>query len=264
MLKFAEKIWNQIRRGENIELYLLVTLTIVLIALDLTGFSKPEWLFSFTLAALALFAISLLGLRGQVERLREKLEVSTDDVFMMDYPEYMKKHIFSGKQILIIGIFLTTTMNEYQKQFEKLIKNDYKINFLIINPKNTSLLEYSQQRSYSSTSAQINKIKILESLRRMCLLREKKSSNVDIRTIDYIPNLGFYGVDTDTKDGIIFVEHYGYKLEHDQPKFVLKPQDNEWYELFKKQMDLYWKSGEQWVYGPKETEKMIVNPELLE
>jgi len=257
------KIWKQLRRGENIELYLLVILSVILIILDLTDVAKPEWIFSLTLTALALFAISLLGLRGQVEKIHMKMETSAHEVFFKKYPDYVQEKLFAGKEVLIVGIFLSTTVSENYNNFGEMIENGSKLNFLVINPNNGPLMKMAAERLFSGMDAQWCKATILRSLGFMCRLKERMPSCVDIRVLDYMPSFGFYGIDTDTKGGIIFAEHYGYKLRADQPKFVLRPQEDEWYELFKNQIDLYWNGGEEWIHSIQETERMMASSSAL-
>ena len=37
-------------------------------------------------------------------------------------------------------------------------------------------------------------------------------AQVEIRTINYIPSFGFYGIDVDIQSGIVFAEHYGQQF----------------------------------------------------
>jgi hypothetical protein len=72
-MKLLNKFWDEIKRGENIDLYLTVVASIILVILNLTGFASQSLVAPLTLAVLGLLAISNLGNRYQIQSLIEKL-----------------------------------------------------------------------------------------------------------------------------------------------------------------------------------------------
>lgn len=257
-MSLIHHLWEEIRRGENIELYLIVAASSILLVLDLFGFAKPEWIFSVNIAVLALLAISLLGNRNRLEKLQQNLNQPPNSLLHNKYPENMRLKLSQAQELWIFGIMLTRTINEYYDVFSENIQDGRKIKFLIIEPdgKANGLAAY---RLTSGMDGPWHRTTVLKSIGLMCRLKEQSPSNVDIRTIDYVPSFGFFGVDIDARNGLIFAEHYGFKLRAgDRPKIILHPQDNPGYELFRDQMDALWNHGKKWQYGVEETDDLLL------
>ena len=65
-MRFLRRIWDDIKQGENLDLYLTVLAAIVLAILNLAGFAVSSVVNSFSLAILALLAVAMLGNRLSV------------------------------------------------------------------------------------------------------------------------------------------------------------------------------------------------------
>ena len=84
MRRALEKIWTDVRKGENIDLYITIIIGIVLAVANLFGVAPDKWLSPIILAVLALLAISNLGNRSKLEQLLEQKKI--ENLFMENYP----------------------------------------------------------------------------------------------------------------------------------------------------------------------------------
>jgi hypothetical protein len=66
-MRFIKSIWKDIKRGENIELYVLLSAAIVALFLHFLDVEVQEYFRPLGLAAVAVFAIALLGIRHRLE-----------------------------------------------------------------------------------------------------------------------------------------------------------------------------------------------------
>lgn len=66
-MQMLRRIWEDVRRGENIDLYLTVGVAIVLALLNVLGFAPQSLIAPVTLAVLGLLAINSLVNRRKIE-----------------------------------------------------------------------------------------------------------------------------------------------------------------------------------------------------
>ena len=81
MLKSLKRIWNDVRSGENLDVYLTITVALVLSILNILGVTLSDKLPAITLAVLALLAIASLVSRHRIEDLTTNL-ASMRDIFV--------------------------------------------------------------------------------------------------------------------------------------------------------------------------------------
>ncbi len=75
-MRTLQRIWDDIRRGENIDLYATVCAAIGLVILNLIGIASTTWIAQITLAVLGLIAISTIGNRYRIEEVLKHLTSS--------------------------------------------------------------------------------------------------------------------------------------------------------------------------------------------
>ena len=61
-MKLLNRIWQDVRRGENIDLYLTISIAIILSLLNILNLANPILVESVTLAVLGLLAVTSLVL----------------------------------------------------------------------------------------------------------------------------------------------------------------------------------------------------------
>ena len=76
-------LWDDIRKGENIDLYLTIAAAVIFVVLNLVGVASTSFLAPLTLAVLGLLAITNLGNRHRMEELlaQKALTLKTAAIF---------------------------------------------------------------------------------------------------------------------------------------------------------------------------------------
>lgn len=246
-MAIVQQIWNELRAGENIDLYLTILAAIVLLLLDLLGIPISDWMFSINIAILALLAVSMLVNRYRLEKIGEKIEQSPTSVFLDNFPDDFEKKIFSTKELWVVGVNLGTTMPTLNRKFLGAIKRKISIKFLVVNPNSIANTLASNRLIEKVYDPATHRSVILQSLAIMTALKDEAPSRVEIRTINYVPSFGYFAADIETIDGALYLEHYGYKLTSgDKPRMVLRPKDDKWYKVFKEQLLTLWHEAEEW------------------
>jgi hypothetical protein len=249
MKAWLTRISEDIKRGENVDLYLVLVAAVGLVGLDLIGVGSgtTTWVITVNMAVLTLIALSLLGNRHRLERIEKKLDQSPEGVFLAAYPDTLRGDMRRAKTLWMVGQNLSTTTNRYRPDVLYLLKQGGSIRFMVINP-NSSANQAATQRVYQYTDETHHQDLVHTSLALMRGLQKEYGSRVDIRTSDYVPSLGFLGIDIDEQNGVMYIETYPYKLEvGDVPRFVIRPHDGAAYGWFKQHLLNWWEDGKPWV-----------------
>ncbi len=94
LMKLLQQIWQDFRRGENIDLYLTVFVSIVVTILNITGIAPTSWITPLNLAVLALLSIAILGNRYRIEEVLERINARGERL-LVKFPEDQTRDIES-------------------------------------------------------------------------------------------------------------------------------------------------------------------------
>ncbi len=264
--------WEDVKHGENLDVYVALLATIVFLILDLIGVGD-QWITSIIVAALAILLLSTLMQRKRDEALLKAIQESQEAVMKRDEAllgafqesrvsilletipsEQMKQDIVSGKDVWLIGIFLRTTGDEFLEPFRKRLKefSGYTIHILVSDPDGHSIhpIAFRSKETMNSLKAQD---RIRDSLSTLCNIRGL-SPNVEIRVIDLVLPFGLIAADINADEGVIYYEQYPFKSD-DKPVMVFHPSDPPWYGFYRDQIQLLWDHARRWECPKDASEK---------
>ncbi len=246
-MKPLRRFWNDIRHGENIDLYVAVPLAILIAILGVFGITSPQLISSITLAVLGLLATSLLTSRYAVKELLEKLTQTSDSIFLKDFADSnLERDFEEAAELWLVGVSLTTTIRVHYSLIEKKLHAGHKIKALLVHP-DSSAVEMSEARAYGKPNTERARNEIRNTLQDLCDLNQSVPGKLEIRTTQHLPGHGVIAKDPETASGVIYVENYPFKTEGgSRPKFVLCAKDGFWYDFFKKEFYNLWENGSEW------------------
>jgi hypothetical protein len=252
-MKIIQRVWNDIRSGENIDQYLTIVAAITLAILNLAGVSLQTYLAPFTLAILALLAINSLGTRFRIDELFKKQSESVDTFFMDEFPPSYKVDFESADVLWLVGVSLHRTIKTNYKILEKKLRQGQSIRVLVINPKGAGI-EIAVARNYAHRGVEAKANDILYILELLSSLNEIAPQKLEVRTIKLPLAYGVTATNPATSSGKLYIEHYGFRISTDSiPRYVLKSSDGRWYDFFKSEIEALWDAGEIWVYEKQKT-----------
>ena len=133
-MKILRHFWEDIRQGENIDLYTTVSIAIILAALNLVGIAPETWIAPINLAVLALLAISVLGNRHRLETILQKMNQSAEDFLLKEYPERYVADLNNSKELWLVGMNLSHTVAGNYDTFKDKLRRGDVIRVLIVDP----------------------------------------------------------------------------------------------------------------------------------
>ena len=247
-MKLLKRMWNDVKRGENIDLYITVIIALGLAVLNVTGFAPGDWLAPINLAVLGLLAISVLGNRYRVEETLQQLTQATGSLFQEEFPSDLKTDFEAAKELWLIGATLTRTIMSNYITFEKKLREGHVIKVLLVHPEGASV-QMMATRYYAPKNRipEVQSSRGKNNLQLFCDLQKVSPGKMEIRTIETSLAFGTIAVNPSSGSGVLYLEHYPFRaVSTSLPKFVLRASDGRWYEFFKEEIQALWDAGDEW------------------
>ena len=258
MFKFLDKVFQDIREGQNLEVYLTLVVVLVLLLLDVFGVVSTEAVAAGTLATLALLAYSTLTNREQMQHLVDTSAAiqavaeqaisgkpKADDFFWRE-KRFLERDFAEASFIGIVGVTLSRTVRDYGDILESRLASDACIRFIMIDPASPAVRQ-AMLRS-KGIGESFYKDLLRPTIDRICNLADlaESSGTVELGLLPYAPSFGLILIDPHEPYGRVIVEVYQHRSSAFNPTFDLNAQrDSRWYKFFLEQFDLLWESCEE-------------------
>lgn len=251
-MKLPHRIWDDVRKGENIDQYLTIVAALALTVLNLLGLSTQAYLAPFTLAVLALLAISGLGNRYKLDEILNKKSESIDNFFVENFPATYDSDFENSSVMWLFGVSLRRTIQGKYEILEKKLRQGHQLRVLLINPSGAGI-EMAVARNYADRTVEPKQTEISYILKLLCNLQKTAPRSVEVRVTNFPLAYGAMAINPNAVTGKLYIEHYGYRVSTDSiPRYVLKISDGRWYEFHKKELEALWSDGIEW--GCEETQ----------
>jgi hypothetical protein len=245
-MRLFRRIWSDIRRGENIDLYVAVPLAIGLAIFSMFGVAPSNLITPITLIILSLIATALLGNRHVVKELSEKLSPSTNTLFLKDLPPIFEDDFEKATEMWMVGVSLTTIIRIHYSIMERKLRKGYKLKALLVHPDGPAI-EMAEMRAYGRINVERAKNEIVHSLEDLCELKRIAPNNLEIRTIEHPLGHGLVAIEPETSSGKLYIQNYPFKTPAgSRPKFIIEASDSSWYDFYKQEFYNLWEHGVEW------------------
>ena len=246
MMKSLRRIGADLRRGENIDLYLTIAAAVVFVALNLAGVASTTLLAPLTLAVLALLAVTSLGNRHRMDELLAQRERTLDDFFQEQFPPSYKADLEAAEALWLVGVSLHRTVTGNYPLFERKLQLGHRLRVLLVHPDGAGL-EMAVMRGYTRRDVEKKRQEIRYVLDLLCDLRQAAPGRVEIRTIQHPLAYGALAANPDSSRGVLYLEHYCFRVSPDSmPRYQLRVADGHWYDFFKAELAALWAAGAEW------------------
>lgn len=150
-MNFLKQVWEDVKRGESIDLYVTVLLALALTVLSLLGIAPQTLIASITLTVLGLLAISALGNRHRLDELHRSIVQSPSNLFLEEYPPTLDAEFKSGKELWLVGVTLKGTISGKYIGLENQLRQGQRINILLLHPTGAAV-EIAAERYYAGAN----------------------------------------------------------------------------------------------------------------
>ncbi|MCA9934521.1 MAG: hypothetical protein H6662_14975 [Ardenticatenaceae bacterium] len=245
-MSYLKRIWEDIRRGENIDLFITVLIAIGLAILNIAGVAPATLIAPLTLAVLGLLAVATLGNRYKLEESLDTLNRTHTGLFQEKMPAEMDNDLRHARELWLVGITLNRTINTYYSALEQKLARGDTVRVLLVDPDGHGP-EMLERREYKARY-NVERIRyfIRDSLDDLCGLQQR-FGGLEVRVIDYPLGYGGVLINPNGSNGRFYLEHYPFKTPGGSlPKFVLEAGDGRWYTFFKLEIETIWDNAAPW------------------
>lgn len=245
-MNWLKRAWSEVRRGENLDLYVTVGLAILLVLLTIVPLPVEGWVTPLTIAVLALLAVSMVGTRHRLDDMLMRTEPSHGVVLLDDFPEKLQADIGAAHDLWLVGVTMVQTTKKQLFEIERVLRQGGSVHVLVSEPDNPTL-KVADARSYLSTGVESMSNDIRHTLAIFCQLRSKYRSRVDVRTIAYPLDHAIIATDINTSTGVLYISNYAFKIPGgSRPKFVVDSKYPAWYDFYRKELEYLFGAGQPW------------------
>ena len=249
-MKLHKTILQDIKRGENVDLYVTVILALTLAGFNLLSIIKIDNLIAVNLAIMALMTVSILGNRHRIDQVLNKvssLAIKSD--FIHEFPSEFTQRLESANEIIIVGTHHNSTLTAYYHIFEEKLKLGHSIKFILISP-NGNACKMAAMRFPGKINSDHEKTRIISSLETLSELKKVAPNLLQIRVIDFLIDYSAYLMESNTNHGIVFIERHTFKTSGGlrKPKSIYRKEDGAWFEHLNTEIKNLWDSAESWTH----------------
>ncbi|WP_368396755.1 hypothetical protein [Streptomyces sclerotialus] len=249
-MRLLQRVREDILRGEHLEIYLTVLLSLTLAVLGAFDLASGKVLAAATLATLALLAGSLLGSRHRTAALMAQVQDlrggrgSAMDFLARDKPELVEQ-VRRARDIRIVGVTLSRTLRDLIDELQRCATTGATVRVALIDPASSAPEEAARRSTLPDRPEMfVNRLRPSVDLLRELVGTPGCAGQVEVRFLPFVPAFGLVLLDPEQPNGIIHVDIYSHRSASGDAVFSLRPErDGQWYARYQAEFDRMWEFG---------------------
>jgi len=242
-MQLLRNIWQDIRRGENIDLYLTIIAAAVVSIFGLFDIVNINLIMSLILAILALLAFTSLQSRHQIENALAS-QKNAKFIFSERSPIPIER-LRRARTIDHNGITLVGTSNTLLGVFSHCIEKGGQVRLITVDA-NDIAMEVAAQRFVKHQDVERLRREAQHALDNFASVLERYPKAFKIKTLKAMPPFSLWILDAGTSFAEIWLGLYPFR-DQPEPWIQIFPHtDREMFEFLIRQFELMWSAGEEW------------------
>ncbi|MFI0446330.1 hypothetical protein [Actinomadura sp. 6N118] len=256
---------SRLATNANLDLYCLIITALLFTVLGGLGISDVKTLSSAVLALLAFLAFSQIKSRNQISTIA-RMRAGEDVVSLhMEFPEEYHARRARARTFLFIGIAGSRTIQTMRQNLQRALLAGGKAQILLLDPTDERLVRQAARNHASEVSPERLRGRIEASLDDLSHLRESTGGELEVRVSPFVPKIGFNGIDLESRDGAILVQHYEHRSQREAaPILFLEHRDGHWFDHFVAESRRMWEDGLPWPLGHESRLAKIPHPSFTD
>lgn len=244
-MKFVRRVGQDVRHGDNIDLYVAVVAAVGVAILNVVGAASQALVASVTLAVLAVLATAAVVSRHRLEESVRSLKSEPVPCLRRrgDRPRFRQEGR-DASAIVLAGISIVNALSTGFDFLETKVKAGCKLRFLLLHPDSDAVGVWNQLNKFPNVRRDIDHS--LTVLRLLAGIAEMGQCEVRLSPVFLPYSMAIY--DGDAESGVIYIELHGYKIAVDERASLVmsRAADREWFDHFKRQYEALWAKSEVW------------------
>jgi hypothetical protein len=277
--KLFSRVFEDVKRGDNLEVIVVIIAAVVALVLSLLGKGTVTVLLSINCLAIGAVAIAILQQRSQISELSAKFEESSASErsllekfagvasqierkvesssvsvaeqlksvkqlvstarFEHDQPYELGIVLQSSNVVFIAGVDLSRTYQNYRKQLENFLGAGKELRVMIYQP-GSPAIDFAVKRSLEVWSLQRQEQLCLNGIEDFRKLKAIPGAKVDLRLSPIPFPYGVVAGDYREANGFICLKHYTFRCDnYDKPYLRITFADGFWFRQYADELDSY-------------------------
>ncbi len=250
MLQEIKRIGREIVKGENLEIYLTIMVSGVLLSLSIFGPDKLDstnQLYEAILALMLLLAIGFLGIKRSSKKILNQISPSEKGVEIVMQRNFSPDlgRFENAFSVDWMGISLHKALPLYRHKLEHCLSNGGEVRIIIINhnseiPKQLASIGHSQCKVDLIT----NNIKTTISFLKL-LKKNIPDYKIELRVISTQIPYRITIIDKEKRNGFMRILKFVHPKSDDKTILTIRAKNKQLFEFYKNQYELYWNSSKK-------------------
>lgn len=238
---FFKRVLQDIKRGENLDLYVTIVLSLSVLVASALGLSSPALVNSLILAVLSLVSITLLGNRHRLEQMQNQISSKNGVVFSDEDSSVIYSQIEYAQEIWLFGETLSGTVYRTRETILQKLNRGHLVRVFVIKPDSVTA-ELSANRHDSRPARQVERIK--QTLEWLDDARLQYSENLEVRVTSHLLSFKAFAINPQSRNGTISLEYIPFRGKTHLRFSLSSIDDNKWYQFFIAEMNAIWEQSE--------------------
>jgi len=242
---------DDIKSGNNLDLYLTVVIAVIIAFLGAFSIAKQEIISSAILATLAILAFGSIQDRRERVIIRSALKEGSADSFFRKHSfselEKLIETVKNSKSAFFWGIHFRKTVDNWNSDLQQALRNGTYLRFLLVKPESSavamSLLRYNLDSTQDNINHDIESV-----LRKLAYIGISSNAidRIEVRVIDFMPPYTMISINPLSSNGKMYVLLSSIRTPTRQtPSFQISAEkDKSYFDFFVDQFEKAWKEGD--------------------
>jgi hypothetical protein len=245
-MSWIRRAGHEIRRGENLDAYLTITVSIALAVLNLAGIVSTEKVLGALLAVLALLATGTLVTRARLDALAGARESARSPVLLTTFPPSHEEDLQGDGDLYLGGVSLTSTVPSILHALERRLRFGSVVRILVVQPASPAE-ELAENRLGIQADHARRTAQTRGTLTHLERLHASVGGRLEVRVTTEELSFGWTHIAPGTSRASLYLQYYAYKIQRlENMKMVLRPADGQWYDFHVDQLEAFWDNAASW------------------
>lgn len=248
MKKYLLRVWDELKNGQNFDVYLTIFVCFILLMMDILGIASLEAVLSGILAVLLLITLNSLNIRqvnGDLQKEISNIQLSQTSInFFHEWDDaFFTSRLATAKEIKIMAISPYDFIIHNSEKLKEVINRGANLQLIMTEPDGTAvngapIMFYGAAKQIEYISHHMRMT--LRELQEIAI--SSSVENVKVKLVDVLPPYVMTMITGQTDDTTIFVTLNGISQPGvSRPSFRLrKISDGKWFDFYQKSFENLW------------------------
>lgn len=214
MREFFKNIIADLKRGSNLDLYLIMIVCLAVAVMSAFGIAKIEWVLAAILTALLIQSANFLSEQRKLDTVISTVALANTPKLVMMNDTDFAVHVKRASQISMISVANFRFLAANAMHFNDFVRRGGRLREILLDPSNQASVRQSAERSVgSSTSPEFTSSQIQLTIDKFKELASHQSSidQTELRVTSYVTSVVMTWFEFPAEPGLMFITITGFQ-----------------------------------------------------